>query len=121
MMIGAFVLSAGYTDAYYRKARDLQDAIRAEFSSAFTELDAIVTPTTVAPAFKFGEKSDPVAMYAEDIFTVPANIAGVPAISVPMGTVEREGKQLPVGFQIIAQHRGEETLFAIGSDIENTL
>ena len=121
MMIGAFVLSAGYTDAYYRKARDLQDAIRAEFSSAFTELDAIVTPTTVAPAFKFGEKSDPVAMYAEDIFTVPANIAGTPAISVPMGTVEREGKQLPVGFQIIAPHRGEETLFAIGSDIENTL
>ena len=121
MMIGAFVLSAGYTDAYYRKARALQDAIRAEFSSAFTELDAIVTPTTVAPAFKFGEKSDPVAMYAEDIFTVPANIAGTPAISVPMGTVEREGKQLPVGFQIIAPHRGEETLFAIGSDIENTL
>lgn len=120
MLIGAFVLSSGYADAYYRKARALQDAIRAEFANAFNELNAIVTPTTAAPAFKFGEKTDPLSMYAEDIFATPANIAGVPAISVPMGTVNREGKDLPVGFQIIAPHRGEETLFKVGADVEHS-
>lgn len=118
ILIGTFVLSSGYADAYYRKARFVQDAIRADFSGAFNNVDAVVTPTTPSPAFKFAEKSDPLAMYAEDIFATPANIAGLPAMSVPMGTVQREGKALPVGFQIIAPHRGEETLFTIGADIE---
>ena len=118
ILIGTFVLSSGYADAYYRKARAVQDVIRAEFSDAFINVDAIVTPTTPAPAFKFGEKSDPVAMYAVDIFTVPANIAGVPAISVPMGNVERDGVQLPTGFQIIAPHQREDTLFTIGKSVE---
>ena len=121
ILIGTFVLSAGYADAYYRRARDVQEAIRQEFARAFTEVDAIATPTTPSPAFKFGEKSDPLAMYAEDIFSTPANIAGVPAISVPMGTVVREGVQLPVGFQIIAPHLGEETLFKIGGDVEHDI
>jgi len=119
VLLGTFVLSAGYSDAYYRKAKAVRALIREEFVNAFESgIDAIVTPTTPSPAFKFGEKSDPVAMYAEDIFSVPMNLVGVPAISVPGGVVTREGVQLPVGFQIIAPHRFEEVLFAIGEDVE---
>jgi len=118
IILGTFVLSAGYADAYYRKARSVREMIRAEFADVFHTVDAIVTPTTPSPAFKFGEKSEPLAMYAEDIFSVPANLAGVPAISLPMGTVEREGKSLPVGFQILAPHGREDTLFSIGNDVE---
>ena len=121
ILIGTFVLSSGYADAYYRRARAVQNSIRQEFIRTFEGVDAIATPTTPAPAFKFGAKSDPLAMYAEDIFSTPANIAGVPAISVPMGTVEREGTDLPVGFQIIAPHRREETLFKIGADVERVI
>ena len=120
ILIGTFVLSSGYVDAYYRKARAVRDAIRADFARAFESVDAIVTPTSPIPAFKLGEKSDPLAMYAADIFTVPVNLAGVPALSVPSGTVGRDGKQLPVGFQIIAAHGDEETLFKIGEDVEKT-
>lgn len=119
ILIGTFVLSSGYADAYYRKARDVRASIRAEFDSVFDAgVDAVVTPTTPSPAFKFGEKSDPVAMYAEDVFAVPVNLAGVPALSQPMGTVVRDGAHLPVGFQIIARHGAEATLLSIGADIE---
>ncbi len=119
ILLGTFVLSSGYADAYYRKAKAVRGLIREEFERAFESgIDAIVTPTTPSPAFKFGEKSDPVAMYAEDIFAVPVNLIGAPAISVPGGTVEREGKKLPVGFQIISSWGGEETLFKIGADVE---
>ena len=121
ILVGTFVLSAGYADAYYRKAHSVRDLIRSDFSRAFELVDAIVTPTSPTPAFKIGEKSgDPLAMYAADIFTVPANLAGVPAISIPSGAVVREGKSLPVGFQIIAPHGGEETLFSIGEEVERT-
>ena len=130
ILVGTFVLSSGYADAYYRKALAVREIIRADFARTFSagggssfggeSVDAIVTPTTPGPAFKFGEKSDPLAMYLEDIFTVPVNLAGVPAISVPMGTVAREGRDLPVGFQIVGAHGDEETLFAIGKDIEAT-
>jgi aspartyl-tRNA(Asn)/glutamyl-tRNA(Gln) amidotransferase subunit A len=118
IILGTFVLSSGYADAYYRKAKAVRELIRADFANAFESVDAVVTPTTTSPAFKFGEKSDPLSMYLEDIFTVPVNLAGVPAISIPMGNVVRDGKELPVGFQIIAPHRGEETLFQIGKDVE---
>jgi len=120
IILGTFVLSSGYADAYYRKAKAVRELIRADFSKAFESVDAIATPTTTSPAFQFGSKADPLSMYLEDIFTVPVNLAGVPAVSVPMGTVERDGKKLPVGFQIIAPERGEETLFAIGREIEAT-
>jgi aspartyl-tRNA(Asn)/glutamyl-tRNA(Gln) amidotransferase subunit A len=120
-LIGTFVLSSGYADAYYRKARAVRDVIRADFEKAFETVDAIALPTAPGPAFKIGEKtSDPLSMYAEDIFSVTANLAGVPAISVPMGAVEKEGAKLPVGFQLIAPHGGEETLFTIGKDVERT-
>ena len=116
ILVGTFVLSSGYIDAYYRKARNVRAMIRADFENAFADVDAIVLPTTPAPAFKFGEKADPLLMYAEDIFSVPANLAGVPAISVPSGT---SSKGLPLGFQIIAPHGAEEVLFKIGEDVEH--
>lgn len=119
ILVGTFVLSAGYTDAYYRKARAVRESIRADFVRVLNEVDAVVIPTTPTPAFKIGEKSqDPLAMYAADIFTNPVNLAGIPALSVPMGTVSRGGVELPVGFQIIGRARGEEVLFAIGEDVE---
>ena len=119
ILVGTFVLSSGYADAYYRKARSVRELIRADFEEAFESVDAIVMPTTPSPAFKLGEKnSDPVSLYLEDIFTVPVNLAGVPAISVPGGMVERDGKKLPVGFQIIGTWRGEDTLFKIAANVE---
>ncbi len=121
ILLGTFVLSSGYADAYYRKARAVRELIRADFSQAFNTVDAIALPTAPGPAFKIGEKAnDPLAMYLEDIFSVTANLAGVPAISVPSGTVPREGKNLPVGFQIVGSWRGEEGLFTIAEDIEKT-
>ena len=124
ILVGTFVLSSGYADAYYRKARSVRELIRGDFAKAFDPsadgVDAIVMPTTPSPAFKLGEKNnDPVSLYLEDIFTVPVSLAGVPAISVPGDTVERDGKKLPVGFQIIAAWSAEDTLFKIGSEIEN--
>jgi len=118
ILMGTFVLSSGYADAYYRKSLAVREIIRSDFARAFETVDALVTPTCPAPAFLFGAKSDPLAMYAEDIFSVPANLAGVPAISVPMGTVMRDGVDLPVGFQIVGAHGNEETLFRVGNDIE---
>lgn len=118
IILGTFVLSSGYADAYYRKAHAVRALIRADFARAFERVDAVVTPTCPAPAFKFGAKSDPLAMYAEDIFTVPVNLAGVPAIYLPTGTAPRGAVQLPVGFQIIAPHGAEETLFVLGAELE---
>jgi aspartyl-tRNA(Asn)/glutamyl-tRNA(Gln) amidotransferase subunit A len=121
ILIGTFVLSSGYADAYYRKAEAVRELIRADFAKAFDPLaggvDVIATPTSPTPAFKIGERvNDPLQMYAADIFTVPINMAGVPAMSVPMGTVERDGTQLPIGLQFIAPHGCEKTLFVIGSE-----
>ncbi|MDP2649030.1 MAG: Asp-tRNA(Asn)/Glu-tRNA(Gln) amidotransferase subunit GatA [bacterium] len=119
ILTGTFVLSSGYADAYYRKARAVRELIREDFRRAFDAVDAIALPTAPGPAFKMGEKSqDPLAMYVEDIFSVTANLSGTPAISVPSGTVERESKALPVGFQLVAAHGGEETLFSIGEEVE---
>jgi aspartyl-tRNA(Asn)/glutamyl-tRNA(Gln) amidotransferase subunit A len=119
ILIGTFVLSSGYADAYYRKARQVRELIRADFAKAFESVDAVALPTSPNPAFKIGEKfNDPLSMYVEDIFSVTANLAGIPAISVPAGFSESEGVKLPIGFQLMAKHRGEETLFAIGEDIE---
>jgi len=121
ILVGTFVLSSGYADAYYRKARSVRELIRADFAKAFESVDAIVMPTTPSPAFKLGEKNnDPVSLYLEDIFTVPVNLAGVPAISVPGGSVERDGKKLPVGFQIIGAWGGEEMLFKIAANVDKS-
>jgi len=120
IMLGTYVLSAGYYDAYYNKATAVRELIQSDFTNAFEGVDVIATPTSPTPAFVIGEKAnDPLRMYLADIFTVPVNLAGVPAISVPSGFGEREGKQLPLGFQIIAPHFKEERLFALGADVEN--
>jgi aspartyl-tRNA(Asn)/glutamyl-tRNA(Gln) amidotransferase subunit A len=118
LLVGAFVLSAGYADAYYRKAEAVRTLLRDDFNAVFEQVDVIATPTTPAPAFKLGEKEDPLAMYAADIFTVPVNLAGVPAISVPAGTLDRDGVALPVGMQYIAAHGQEDTLFTVARALE---
>jgi len=101
IILGTFVLSSGYYDAYYLKARLVQALIKKEFGEAFKKVDLLVWPTTPTPAFKFNEKlNDPLAMYLSDIFTVPANIAGIPAVSLP---IYGEG-QLPYGLQFLASH-----------------
>ena len=117
VLLGTFVLSSGYIDAYYRKAVAAREQLRNEFNNAFESVDVIATPTMPGPAFKAGAKSDPLSLYLEDIFTVTANLTGMPAISVPMGMVEREGKQLPAGIQFTAPLGAEERLFTIGQSM----
>lgn len=117
IMLGSYVLSHGYYDAYYNKAVAVRRMIEKEFAEAFTSVDAIATPTSPFPAFKIGEKaSDPLAMYLSDIFTVPANIAGVPAISIPAGKT-KDG--LPLDFQLMTARADERTLFKIGALFES--
>lgn len=114
ILLGTYVLSSGYYDAYYGKAEAVRVLMRQELSEVFKKVDIVLTPTAPTPAFKLGEKSDPLSMYREDIFTVPVNLTGVPAISLPMGTVDRDGIQLPIGVQYITPHAGEPRLFDIG-------
>lgn len=121
ILLGAYVLSSGYYDAYYGKATVVRKMIQEEFSKVFEGCDVIATPTAPTPPFKIGEISDPVSMYLGDIFTVPANIAGIPGISVPMGTVSRENIDLPVGFQLMAPHLHEEILFDLGRQVEKNI
>ena len=116
IMIGTYVLSAGYYDAYYVKAQKLRTLISRDFTKAFEQVDALLTPTTPSAAFAIGERmDDPVQMYINDIFTVPASMAGVPAISVPAG-LSAEG--LPLGLHLIAKAYDEETLFRIAGVLE---
>ena len=119
ILLGTYVLSSGYYDAYYGRATAVRKMISDEFAHAFKTVDAIAMPTAPTPAFKIGEKADPVSMYLADIFTVPANIAGIPGISVPAGFAERGGIKLPVGVQLLAPHNGEGVLFKLGTEIEN--
>lgn len=118
ILLGTFVLSSGYIDAYYRKAEATRTLLRDEYDAAFEKCDVVAFPTTPSPAFRFGEKSDPVAMYLEDIFTVTADLTGMPALSVPMGSVERDGSVLPTGIHFTAAHGAERALFRIGEAVE---
>lgn len=116
ILLGTYVLSHGYYDAYYNKALRVRTALEREFADIFKEVDAIATPTTPSGAFTFGEKIDnPLEMYMSDIFTVPANIAGIPALSIPSGV---NGDGMPLGLHITAPYLGESTLFTIGKDFE---
>lgn len=119
IILGTYVLSHGYYDAYYKKAVLLRATLTREFDAVFKNVSFIATPTAPGPAFKIGEKLDPLSLYLEDIFTVSANLAGVPAISAPFGTVVRDGVQLPVGVQFMAQKRGEGSLFEVARDLMN--
>jgi aspartyl-tRNA(Asn)/glutamyl-tRNA(Gln) amidotransferase subunit A len=117
ILIGTYVLSAGYYDAYYLKAQKVRTLIKRDFDEAWGKVDVVLTPTTPSPAFAFGEKSgDPIAMYLEDIFTVTVNMAGLPGISVPAGL---SGEGTPLGLQLIAKPFDEETLFRAAQVIED--
>ncbi len=117
ILLGTYVLSSGYYDAYYNRANAVRKIITDDFLKAFENVDIILTPTTPAPAFKIGEKTtDPVAMYLEDIFTVTANLTGMPAMSIPSGFSEVMGRKLPLGIQMTAIHGGEQKLFDMGKD-----
>lgn len=111
IMLGTYALSAGYYDKYYAKAQKVRSLIKRELEDAFKQVDVILGPTAPTPAFKIGEKMEnPVEMYLADIYTVTANIAGIPAISVPCGTINTGGKDLPVGLQLAGKWFDEETL-----------
>ncbi|MGB0124501.1 MAG: Asp-tRNA(Asn)/Glu-tRNA(Gln) amidotransferase subunit GatA [Silvibacterium sp.] len=117
IMLGTYVLSAGYYDAYYKKAQQVRRLLANDFLAAFHEVDAILTPTAPTPAFKLGEKVDgPMSMYLADIYTVTGSLAGICGISVPCGN-SREG--LPIGLQILGKHFDESTIFRVGQAVEN--
>ncbi len=119
IMLGTYVLSAGYYDAYYLKAQRVRRLLASDFDQAFTNVDAIITPTTPTPAFKLGEKTDdPLAMYLADIYTVTANLAGIPGISIPCGK-SREG--LPIGMQILGKYFDEPMVLRVGHVAEHAL
>jgi aspartyl-tRNA(Asn)/glutamyl-tRNA(Gln) amidotransferase subunit A len=116
VLIGTYVLSAGYYDAYYLKAQRLRTLIARDFDAAFEKVDAILTPTAPSAAFGIGEKmDDPLAMYLNDVFTVPVNLAGLPGLSVPAG-LSAEG--LPLGLQVIGRAFDEATMLRIGGVLE---
>ncbi|NWG54288.1 MAG: Asp-tRNA(Asn)/Glu-tRNA(Gln) amidotransferase subunit GatA [Hydrogenophilaceae bacterium] len=116
ILIGAFVLSAGYQEAYYLRAQKVRARIAEDFRAAFADVDAILTPATPSAAFALGEKSgDPVEMYLNDIFTVTANLAGLPALALP-AALDQQG--LPLGLQVIGKALDEETVFAVSSALE---
>lgn len=121
IMLGTYVLSSGYYDAYYNKANIVRNLIAADFKKAFEEVDCILTPTAPTPAFKIGaHSSDPLQMYLEDVFTVTANLVGIPAISVPSGSIKADDsdKVLPLGIQFMAPHCREDILFEVGKKFE---
>ena len=122
IILGTFVLSSGYYDAYYDKAQRTRTLVKRDFDDAFKNVDVILTPVTPTPAFKIGEKTnDPFAMYLEDIFTIPVNLAGLPAISIPVdgaGPAASLGTSLPVGFQLIGKKWHEADILGIGQYYE---
>jgi aspartyl-tRNA(Asn)/glutamyl-tRNA(Gln) amidotransferase subunit A len=123
ILLGTYVLSAGYYDAYYLKAQKVRTLIVQDFERAFQAVDAIVTPTSPTPAFRLGEKADdPLAMYLEDIYTLPCNLAGLCGMSLPapMTAATANRPALPVGLQLLAPPFHEETLFALAAHWERT-
>ena len=119
VLIGTYVLSSGYYDAYYLKAQKVRKLIKNDFDESFKKVDAILTPSTPSSAFKFGEKTnDPISMYLNDIFTVPVNLAGIPAISIPGGV---DSKGYPMGLQLIAKALDEQTILNIALTMEKAI
>jgi aspartyl-tRNA(Asn)/glutamyl-tRNA(Gln) amidotransferase subunit A len=121
ILLGTYVLSAGYYDAYYRKAQQARTLIRRDFDAAFRDVDVIATPASPTPAFRLGEKiDDPLAMYLADVYTLPASLAGIAGLSVPCGTTEKRADRpaLPVGLQLLAPAFAEEQLFTVARAVE---
>ena len=116
IMLGTYALASGYYDAYYLRAQKVRALILKDFTDAFAKVDALLTPTAPSAAFAQGENmDDPVTMYLNDVFTVPASMAGVPGLSVPAGL---DARGLPLGLQVIGRPFDEETVFAVGAEIE---
>jgi aspartyl-tRNA(Asn)/glutamyl-tRNA(Gln) amidotransferase subunit A len=116
IMLGTYALSAGYYEAYYRKASQVRTLIQEDFRKAFSQCDVLLMPTAPTPAFKLGEKvDDPLQMYLSDIFTIPCNLAGLPGLSLPCG-FSKQG--LPIGLQILGNHFQEEKIFRVAYTYE---
>jgi aspartyl-tRNA(Asn)/glutamyl-tRNA(Gln) amidotransferase subunit A len=123
ILLGTYVLSAGYYDAYYRKAQQVRTLIQRDFARVFEQVDALVTPTSPTCAWKLGERiEDPLAMYLADVYTLPASLAGIPGITVPVAPVPaRDGRpSLPTGLQLLGPAFSEETLFSLAAAWETT-
>jgi aspartyl-tRNA(Asn)/glutamyl-tRNA(Gln) amidotransferase subunit A len=119
IILGTYVLSSGYYDAYYLRAQKVRTLIRNDFLAAFKQVDAIITPTTPTAAFKIGEKSgDPLQMYLSDIFTISCNLAGISGISLPCGFTA--SPKLPIGLQLLGQPFGEATLLKLAQAYEQS-
>ena len=121
IILGTYVLSSGYYDAYYLRAQKVRTLIRQDFANAFEKVDALICPTSPDLAFKIGERTDdPLRMYLADIFTIATNLAGICGISVPCGLVEEDGKPLPVGLQFLAKAMDESRLLGIADAFESS-
>ncbi len=119
IMLGTYVLSSGYYDAYYRKAQKVRRLIKEDFDKVFSQVDLLITPTTPTTAFKIGEKtSDPLQMYLSDIYTTSANLAGIPGMNIPIG---KNSENLPIGLQILSQQFDEEKIFNLAAHIQNEI
>jgi aspartyl-tRNA(Asn)/glutamyl-tRNA(Gln) amidotransferase subunit A len=120
IILGTYALSSGYYDAYYGSAQKVRTLIQRDFASAFTDADVLVSPTAPTTAFKLGDKlDDPLAMYLNDVATIPANLAGIPGMSLPSGLAEEDG--LPVGIQLLAPARADDRLYRVGAALESLL
>ena len=118
ILIGTYVLSAGYYDAYYLKAQKVRKLIASDFNEAFKECDFIITPTAPSAAFSLNKKQDdPIKMYLNDVFTVPASLAGLPGISIPFG---KDKNNLPLGIQILGKHFDEQQVFNAALSLESS-
>lgn len=116
IMLGTYVLSAGYYEAYYGKAQQVRSLIKQDFRKAFERCDAIITPTSPTPAFSIGEKvDDPLSMYLNDVYTVTANLAGIPGLNVPCGL---SSSRLPIGFQLLGAYWSEPTILKLAHAYE---
>ena len=121
IILGTYVLSSGYYDAYYLRAQKVRELIRQDFAKAFEKVDALISPTSPVPAFKFGERTaDPLQMYLADIFTSPANLAGICGISVPCGFADADGQRLPIGLQLLGKALDETQILQIAHAYEQT-
>jgi aspartyl-tRNA(Asn)/glutamyl-tRNA(Gln) amidotransferase subunit A len=120
IILGTYALSSGYYDAYYGSAQKVRRLIADDFARAFEAADVLVSPTAPTTAFRFGDKlDDPMAMYLNDIATIPANLAGIPGMSVPSGLADEDG--LPAGFQVLAPAMADDRLYAVGAALEARL
>jgi aspartyl-tRNA(Asn)/glutamyl-tRNA(Gln) amidotransferase subunit A len=121
VILGTYVLSSGYYDAYYLRAQKVRELIRQDFAKVFEKVDALISPTSPVPAFKLGERTaDPLQMYLADIFTIAANLAGICGISVPCGFAEANGHRLPIGLQLLGKPLDEGRILQIAHAYEQS-